>query len=96
MYQVDQCLRGLPDASVGGAALEDRWIYVIEATVLHLKAETRTSTSQAKQLCYNFYNKNSYGNKAPQNPAHHRVVAGRAYNPLGTNLCLGTSPDPGS
>ena len=60
VHQVDQCLCGLPDDSAGGAALEDRWIYVIEATALHLKGSTRTSTSQAKQLYYNFYNKNPY------------------------------------
>jgi hypothetical protein len=74
MHQVDQCLRGLPDASAGGTALEDRWIYVIEATALHLKGSTRTSTSQAKQLYYNFYNKNPYSTTAPQALARHCIV----------------------
>ena len=96
MHQVDQCLRGLPDGSAGGAALEDRWIYVIEATALHLKGGSyATSASPAKQLYNNFDNKNPYGSTAPQNPARHRIRAGRVYNPLGTNLDLGTSPDPG-
>jgi hypothetical protein len=84
MHQVGQCLRGLPDASAGGAALEDRWLYVIEATALHMKGSTQFSASQAKQLCFNFHNKNPYGIMAPQNPAIHRIRAGRAYNPLGT------------
>jgi hypothetical protein len=66
MHQVDQCLRGLPDASVGGAALEDRWMYVIEATVLHLKGSVKGSTKQAKMLYYNFDNKNPYSTMAPQ------------------------------
>jgi hypothetical protein len=46
LSQVDQCLRGLPDASAGGVALEDRWIYVIEATVLHLKGRPQGHRSR--------------------------------------------------
>jgi hypothetical protein len=59
-----------------------------------MKGSVQGSASQAKKLYFNFYNKNPYGIMAPQALARHRIVGGRAYNPLGTNLDLGT-PDPG-